>query len=58
MSKRFLIKNSIIMKYISPETKSLQVNAQTMICASGDAPKAPTREADLQPSVKVYGAWI
>jgi len=28
--------------YLSPETKSLQVNAQTMICASGEAP-APAR---------------
>jgi len=44
------------MKYIKPETKSLQVNAQTVICAS-PAP-GPQRSGELKTmTVKNVENW-
>jgi len=45
--------------YLSPETKSLQVNAQTFLCGSGPTP-APTRSGQLGTAtrVNVSEAWI
>jgi len=44
-------------KYLSPETMSLQVNAQTIVCASPGPEPAPGRSMSLPNVSKTNGSW-
>jgi len=44
-------------KYLIPETACLNMQAQSIICASGEDPNPPIKAAQLQPSVKQNGSW-
>jgi len=46
------------MKYTTPETKCLKVNAQGMICAGSPAPSPTAPERMSLPNVsKTTGSW-